>query len=346
MSNSVSVPLQMGDGDARAPDDPLVTAFHAARGRGALKAVTEMEKYFTPVEMAGFGRALAASDHPDREALLRRRSFADLRAARSLQPFRRDDLGPDVSFYSDGNPAAGKTLIIGFGGMSGQLGLPVGNILQALDAARTDVVMLRDPLQRTFRFGISSFAPDFAALVARLRTRFRPESYRRLVTIGNSMGATAALRSGFWLGAERAIGLGTRLTHDDIMLILGREVGPAFDPFCDCLRHRPHRGLLVYADGCGFDVEAAGRMEALGAGRRVAFAGIAEHNLIARFWAIGELAAFLGLLLEAPLPRDRDAAAPPVVIGRTWGPRLRAGLKRRLARLTGRGRGRVARPKR
>lgn len=322
----------MRDVDAGALDDPLLTMFHAAEGRRVMKAIADIEKHFTPAEIVSFGCALKSSDHPARETVLKSASFAELLSARVVQPFRRTSISPEVSFYSDGGQPRDKTLIIGFGGMGGRLGAPIGNILQKIDASRSDVVMLRDPLQRAFVFGAGGFTSDFASLVAAIRERFRPDTYRRLVTIGNSMGATPALRAGFLLGAERAIGIGTRLSNDDLMLMLRREVGTAFDPFCDCLRHRPQRGLLVHGDACAPDVAAATRMEALGAGRRVIFANMGEHNLIGRFWEMGELGAFLDLLLNGRLPSGRHLPAPPIVVGRTWLPRLRASLKRRLGR--------------
>ncbi len=336
ISNRALVPPQMHDSEACVLDDPLITLFHAAQGRRAMKIVADMETHFAPAEMVSFGRALAVSDHPARAVFLQRESFVELLAAKRVQPFQRSAISPDVSFYSDGGPPTNKTLVVGFGGMGGRLGLPIGNILQVMDASRMDMVMLRDPLQRNYAFGAGSFAPDFASLIASLRIRFRPDSYCRLVTIGNSMGGTASLRAGFWLDAERAIGIGARRSNDDLMLVLRRGVGPAFDPFCDCLRDRPHRGLLVYAGACAPDVDAATQMEANGAGRRVIFVGMGEHNLISRFWAMRELGAFLDLLLNGRLVGDRHTPAPPIVIGRTWLPRLRAGLKRRIGHWTGR----------
>lgn len=323
----------MRDADVRTLGDPLVRMFYAAEGRRVLKAVADMETHFAPLELVSFGSALAASDHPARETVLKSASFAELLGTRRLQPFGRTSITRDVSFYSDGGLPGNKTLVIGFGGMGGRLGAPIANILQKIDATRTDVVVMRDPLQKTFVFGAGDFASDFTSLIEALRDRFKPDGYRRLVTLGNSMGATPALRAGFLLNAERAIGIGTRLSNDDLKLILRREVGPAFDPFCDCLRHHPHRGLLVHGDACAQDVAEAKHMAALGAGRRVIFKNMSEHNLIHRFWAMGELGAFLDLLLDGQLPTDRHSPALPVVVRRTWPPRLRASLKRRLGAL-------------
>lgn len=329
----------MRDSGISGSEDPLITAFHAAEGRRVLKAITDIEKHFAPAELVAFGRALAASGHPAAETLMQRDALAEALSATRIQPFQRAQISPDVSFYSDGRPVADKTLVIGFGGMGGRLGLPIGTILHVLDAAQMDMVVLRDPLQRSFTFGAGQFAPDFTTLIAAIRATFHPESYRRVVTIGNSMGATPALRAGFWLEAERAIGIGTRLPNDSLMLILRRPVGPAFDPFCHCLRDRPHRGLLVYAQDCAPDLDAAHRMDAAGVGRRVVFSGMADHNLIWRFWAMGELRAFLDLLLNGKLVTDRQALSSPVMVGRTWPPRLRAGLRRRIRRWTGRANG-------
>lgn len=330
----------MHDGSLGAVDDPLISQFRAAQGRRVMKAVIDLEAYFAPLEMVAFAQALAASDHPDRQIILQRSSFVTLLADTVKQPFQRRAISPEISFYSDGGPAAGKVLLICFGGMGGRLGLPIAAFLQALDARRTDVVMLRDPLQRSYRLGAGDYAADFAGLMAALRQQFPADRYARLVTFGNSMGAAPALRAGFLLDAERAIGIGTRLASDALMLILRRQAGVGFDPFCDCLRAQPYRGVLVYSEGCAVDVEAALQMERIGAGRRVVFRRMSEHNLMERFWSIGELRAFMRLLIDGPLPVDRavDRAspAPPVFIGRSWLPRLRAGVKARIKRLVSR----------
>ena len=312
--------------------DPLIAVFHASDGRRVMDAVAEMERTFAPAEIVAFAQMLAASDHPQRAAILERDCIAELRSARKVQPYRRVQISPDVSFYSAGGPAVEKTLVIGFGGMGGRLGLPIGLVLQAIDAHRFDLVMLRDPAQRSYSFGVGAYAPDFIRLVAQLNRDFRPERYRRLVTIGNSMGAAPALRAGFWMGAERGIAMGARRPNDALMLVLRRPVGPALDPFCECLQTHPQRGLLVYAEGCATDVEAAQHLAAQAAGRPVIFAGMHDHNLVWRFWTMGALRAYLTLLLDGPLPADRHNKMPPVVIGRLWLPRLRADLGRRIRR--------------
>ncbi|SDY66872.1 hypothetical protein [Citreimonas salinaria] len=317
------------------PEDPLIASFHAASGRRVPQAVTAIENHFSPDETIRFLRGLVASGHPQAATLLKARTLAEVLAARRVQPFRRTPITPDVSLYgADGSPEE-KTLIVAFGGVGGRLGLPVANVLQALDAERVDLLMLRDPDKRGFAFGAGSFEPDLAGIVAALRARFPLRRYRRLVTLGFSMGAAPALKAGFWLDADRAIGIGTRRSNDDLMLVRRCAVGPAFDPFCECLRDRAHRGLLVHADHCARDVAAARRMEANGAGRRIVFRCMNDHNLVARFWMMGELRPFLDLLVNGRMTLDRRAGQKPLVIGRTWPPRLRAGLKRRLAMVRG-----------
>jgi hypothetical protein len=297
-----------------------------------MQVLAEIENHFCPDETIAFLRGLIDEAHPQAVSLRRRETFAALLAAKRVQPFRRRPVTPDVSVYSAGGRPEAKTLIVAFGGAGGRLGLPVANVLQALDADRVDLLMLRDPDRRAFAFGAGGFATDLAGLVAALRERFSLWRYRRVVTLGFSMGAAPALKAGQQLQAERAVGIGTRRPNDDLMLVRRRPVGPVFDPFCACRRDQPRRGLLVYAEDCARDAEAARRMEATGAGRRVVLRRMADHNLVARLWSMGELRPFLTLLVNGRIAPDRRT---PLVIGRTWPPRIRASLKRRL---------RIARP--
>lgn len=330
MSGLPPVPLPMAEPGAPDPDDPLIAAFFAARGRGIERAMLDMRTHFTPREMALFGQRLAESDHPERAARLQQRMVAELVAAGQLQEYRRHPVCPDADFYSDGAPPAGKALLICFGGLNGRLGVPTANFLQAVEARRFDVLYLRDRDKLRFRLGLGEFAPDFMAMVQEIRRRFRPEAYDRVVTYGNSMGGVAALQVGMHLGAERAVAIGARVADDAVRLVLGRWPGPAFDPICDCLSDRPLAGLLVHAADCLPDARGAADLRARHGGRIVVVKGTGEHNLAGYFWALGELPRFLGFVLDAPLPRDRHAPGAPAVLRKRLWARVGRGLLRLL----------------
>ncbi|QLQ19625.1 MAG: hypothetical protein HZT43_14785 [Exiguobacterium profundum] len=126
-----------------------------------------------------------------------------------------------------------------FGGLGGRFGLPRAALLQQIDARRFDVVMLRDPKQARFAEGAGAFAATFVDLVHAIDSTFAPKRYRRVVAMGNSMGAPAAVHYAVLAGVERAVAIGAQPPGDARQLIQGRPAPPAFDPLCDCLGHRP-----------------------------------------------------------------------------------------------------------
>lgn len=306
--------------DSPGPEAPetLIAAFFAARGRRVDVAVNQMQARFAPREMAAFARLLAESNHPRRAEFLDMRFLTDLPGEDALQPFHRQSISENVSFYSDGAAPADKTLLICFAGLGGRLGVPTPNFLQHLDARRFDVLLLRDPQKSRFRFGVDDLAAHFFGLIEVIRERFRPQTYRRVVTYGNSMGGTAALRAGLFLAAERAIAVGARDSNDPVMLLLGRHPGPAFDPICDCLSERPLAGLIVYPGGCEADADGARKLRARGAGRIVVVPRLELHNVAAHFWNRGELGGYLAHLIDAPLPGPRHDPGPDAILRRRF----------------------------
>lgn len=317
------------------PDD-LPKAFFSARGRRAEKALVDMETVFSPLEMLDFAEKVRASDHPMRALVLDRPSIADLGKQREIPRFKRQSISEEVMFFSDGGKPVGKALLVCFGGLGGRLGIATCNFLQLIDAKRFDVLILRDPDRARFRYGVGDFATDFLSLVRAIDARFQPGRYRRVVSWGNSMGSAAAAQYAVLAGAERAIAIGTRPQTDGISLILREDVPGAFDPICDCLKHRPLQALWVYAQHDAEDRLGAEQLYACGGGRRLVIPYTVAHNIVGAYWQSGDLGWLFKALLDGPLPRPRDGQHPVMVLRRPLPRRIWRLLRKWRLRLTSR----------
>jgi hypothetical protein len=294
--------------------EALIAAFFAARGRYAEHAFNLIMDLCCPRELDRFLKRLQSSDHPNREDILSRPILRDLLGQKRLQGFNRFPICRDVMLYSDGSAPQGKALLLCFGGLGGRLGLPLSVLLQWIDAKRFDVVTLRDPSQSRFRLGAGTFAPDFGTLIRNIRDTFAPQRYARVIALGNSMGGNPAVHYAVLAGAERAISIGAQLSSDPLRLILGIAVPTAFDPLCDCLQHRPLRGIWLYGEAMQQDLQGGEDLFRRAGGQRLVIPGFDDHNALGLFWTNGELDRMLALLLDSNLPQPRSSRAKAILL--------------------------------
>ena len=296
-------------GGVPCPHDDVFAPFFAATGRRAELVLATMTDRFSPVELLQFVHLLQEVDHPMRETILASPVFRYLMSHPGGRAFKRVAKSEDAMFYSDGAAPEGKALLLCFGGLIGRFGVPIAVILQSLDAARFDLALLRDPKRSRFRLGAGDFATCFVDLIHNVDRVFSPWRYQRVISIGNSMGGNPAVQYAQLAGAERAVAVGARVSSDPLRLLHRQPVPCAFDPVCDCMRHRPLRGLWVYAAENAEDAEGAAALFARAGGQRLALTGFAGHNVVARYWEADKVDRLLALLLDSDLPKDRDATS-------------------------------------
>lgn len=215
-----------------------------------------------------------------------------------------------VDFFSDRvSPSADKTALICFTGSARRMMLPAATFLQALPASRFDVVMLKDEQRLHYQAGVEGYAETLAELVQRLAKDLDTGSYRRVVTMGTSMGGFPALRAGILMQADRALSLGGReMWH---VGRLGRlDDYPscvAFDALCPCAPPSPELACVFtssfHADRRSAEIAAALRpvtfVESnLGTG----------HDVLFVRWKRGQLRHFLDYLISGDLA---EAAIAP-----------------------------------
>ncbi|MCC6305436.1 MAG: hypothetical protein IT545_09595 [Rhodobacteraceae bacterium] len=327
-----------GDGAAAA----LLAALGAARGRAAEALVLEAERILTPGEFLDLVATLARTGHPAHALLAARRAEGDLAASRRPpEPFVRTPLGEDALFFRGPGPVAGKTLVIGFAGLRGRLGIPTACLLQRLDARRHDLLLLHDGARAQFRQGCRGLARDFPGLVAAVAARAGAPAYGRRIAIGYSIGALPAAQFAVLAGAERAVAVSARPRDDALRLLRGEAVPTAFDPLCACLARGQREILFVHAERHDVDRAAARALAGAGGGVSVAVLGLGNHGVVDTLWVRGSLERVLAFALHGRMPArpGGQAGFDPGRPGRRgWRGRLRAALGRLVAAFRRRGR--------
>lgn len=129
---------------------------------------------------------------------LRRRARA---VALALKPFRRAVEDPNRPLSLD-KRADSSTLLIAFGGMQGQLGIPPFEFFKATGAIPVKKLFVRDLRQAWYHRGIPGHGESLEQVAGALGEIVREAGARRLVCAGNSAGGYAALTFGTLLGAD------------------------------------------------------------------------------------------------------------------------------------------------
>jgi len=312
----------------------LIAALRAARGRRAEALVLDLERVLTAAEYLDLAAALEGEGHPLHAALAARPVLADLaRRRRPPVPFRRQALGEEALLFRGPGEPAGKTLVIGFAGLRGRLGIPTACLLERLDGRRRDLLLLHDGARSQFRRGCRGLADDLPGLVGAIAGRAGAAAYARRVAIGYSIGALPAAQYGVVAGVDRIVAVGARPRDDALRLARRQAVPSAFDPLCACLAARPRELLFVHAEHHAVDRACAAALARTAGGVAVAVRGQQGHGLIDVLWVIGALERFLDTTLDGPMPgaRGRPARFDPGLLTR-----LRQTLGRRLAGWRGR----------
>jgi hypothetical protein len=129
---------------------------------------------------------------------LRRRAR---RVALALNPFRRAVEDPHRPLSLDMRADSG-TLLIAFGGMQGQLGMPPFEFFKATGSMSVKKLFVRDLRQAWYHRGIPGHGDGIEPVAAALTEIARAHGTRRLVCAGNSAGGYAALLFGTLLAAD------------------------------------------------------------------------------------------------------------------------------------------------
>lgn len=261
--------------------------------------VSRMEDIYTPLDFAdALGRsAPIGNGHPLGRTII----WQQLRD-RQPERYRRSVIAPDITLLSDpDHPPSGKTLILGWTGRGGRLGLPVVSFVQLLPSRLFDIVVLRDPLRVGYTRGIEGYADGQFALVSRLRTDFSFDRYARVVSLGASAGGMPALRAAHLLATERGVSL-CGLFHWHIPGLLGGANvadAPAYDVLCACRNPSPARLIGVYGELNERDRRHVDILASRCKVERYAVPAISDHSVLFELLKVGKAQAFLKHVLTS-----------------------------------------------
>lgn len=186
-----------------------VLEFHRDLTSGHLDSALVDERPDRPADRQPDWRSVHARDW-----ITRQRAAVEFSDPSKVQPFRGRHLMLRLSHYTDGAPAAGKTLLIGLTGNAQRLMVPLPVVLQHLDAALCDVAIVRSEPHTGFRNGVPEVADDIEGLAAGLARLLRTDRYARVAIFGTSGGALPAILLAPALGA-RAVLAGGGNNPDD-----------------------------------------------------------------------------------------------------------------------------------
>ena len=107
-----------------------------------------------------------------------------------------------------------RTLLVAFGGLQGELGMPVFEFFKSTRDIPVKRLFVRDLRQSWYHGGLSGEDATLADATDALRALVAREGVERLVTVGNSAGGYAALVFGTLLGADTVLAFSPQTVLD------------------------------------------------------------------------------------------------------------------------------------
>jgi hypothetical protein len=268
--------------------------------------------YMTPVEVRYFGAALGRdnADAPSQEWLAGFRGMMPLKQLRPAE-FERRGILKGVSHYAaPAVPSREKTLIIGFAGNFHRMSVPAPVLLDCLDPALYDLVILRDFGKICFVRGIPGLGSTFFDALARLRQLIDPGDYRSSIALGTSAGGVPALLAAILLKLDRGICIGG-MDYPAFAALL-KSTGVDEPPYAQLLASRPDPFpdlLIAYAGAYAIDAAAAKGLQGRVPSRILEVKDCTEHGVLGWKLAQGRLPNFLSKLLGQNREQRESIAA-------------------------------------
>jgi len=207
----------------------------------------------------------------------------------------REDWSEDASYYTSQKSAKG--LIVVFSGMTGRVGVPVSYFLQMLRDDAFDVVLLRDPRQLHYTYGVRGLG-GFLESMRYIRKFADANGFEQVLTFGNSVAGLPALRGGRLLGARRAVSIGGRYPWHPARLLRGETPVGAFDTLCPCTSPSSTELVAVYSRGNKIDAHATDILRKTFPECVAVPIDIEQHSIIGHFYKAQLLSLFVACLVD------------------------------------------------
>lgn len=119
----------------------------------------------------------------------------------ALDSLEQNPIDPILTDYT----ADSKDMLIAFGGISGEIGVPVFEFFKLLSDFPVKKLFLRDLRQSWYQNGVPGFGQTIDEVAANIKAQIIQQQVTRVVMIGNSAGGFAALLFGWILGADEVL---------------------------------------------------------------------------------------------------------------------------------------------
>jgi hypothetical protein len=276
-----------------------------------------VENYMTPMEVRHFRTGLL-HDAPDSASHRWTEHLVALMPVnkRREAEFERRSLCKGATWYTaNGNAADRKTLILCFAGHFHRPMVPIPWLLDCLNPALYDVVVLRDFARLYYALGIPGLGADFFSTLSALRAQIDPGAYRNAISLGTSGGGLLALLAAIQLGLRRGVSVSAQDLQKVTAKLLERGVSAA--PYAALLASRPDpfpELILVCGANNATDVLAASALQAIVPCDVWKVRNCADHALLAWQLARGTLPAHLAEILGQSLEQAESAAPAAAVL--------------------------------
>lgn len=127
------------------------------------------------------------------------------------EPFSSRRMAPTVALFSGPGSPTGKTLLICFSpkGLR-HLQMPNAVLMQHTNAARYDVLIISEPLNKGYLSGVPPFSKNLMEVIEWLAKQHEINAYNSIRTLGFSAGSYPAVVAGYLLKAEMAVSVSGR----------------------------------------------------------------------------------------------------------------------------------------
>ena len=141
--------------------------------------------------------------------------YVKVKSSRVAQPFSKRLLNQHISLYSDLGGDKYKTLVVCFTGVAQRMMIPLAPFLQNFDAESTDILLIRYPKGKGFRYGLEGLSDSFEGTIDVLQSILCSKSYARTVAIGVSGGGLPAVLCSLKLSWDSVISFSGNHPHDE-----------------------------------------------------------------------------------------------------------------------------------
>ncbi len=263
-----------------------------------------LERILVPAELRHLGMALG--DEPalplSRKWIERVLELMPLNKARPIEFERHVKLKGLTRYTADIGTSAHKTLILGFTGDNHRLMAPTAFLLDCLNPAGYDLVVLNDYAKSLYVEGIPGLGDSFFAMLAGLHAYVDFSSYRIVVAYGTSGGGLAAVLAAIALKLDKGVSI-AGVGFGKLEARVARK-GLPVEPFRAVVASRPVPYpdlLLVYGADNPRDEAFAASVSKLIPGRVMKVMNCGEHGLIGYHLLRRQLPEFLAMLLGQDL---------------------------------------------